>query len=48
MQVTTAVQFGQQMPTTGRAADNIRHFEQMPATAQQGVRIGVATRSAAT
>ena len=44
MQVNTAVQFGQQMPTTGRAADNIRHFEQMPATAQQGVRIGVADK----
>jgi hypothetical protein len=44
MQVNTAVQFGQQMPTHGRAADNIRHFDQMNPPAQQGVRIGYADK----
>jgi len=44
MQVNTAVEFGRAMPTTGRAADNIRHIEQMNPPAQQGVRIGVADR----
>ena len=44
MQVNAAVEFGRQMPTVGRAADNIRHVQQMNPTAQQGVRIGVADR----
>jgi hypothetical protein len=44
MQVNTAVEFGRQMPTTGRAADNIRHIAGMNPPAQQGVRIGVADR----
>ena len=44
MQVNQAVQFGQEMPRVGRAADNIRHYEAMNPPAQQGVRIGVADR----
>lgn len=44
MQVENAVRYGQQMPTHGRAVDNIRAIDAMSPTAQQGVRIGVADK----
>jgi hypothetical protein len=44
MQIEEAIRFGQQMPTQGRAVDNVRQFEARTPSQQQGIRIGVADK----
>jgi hypothetical protein len=44
MQIEEAIRFGRDMPTRGRAVDNIRQFEARTPSQQQGIRIGVADK----